>query len=125
MMERNKGFLAEPSKKMLVFSAGLALVACTVVLWGVVGHSGKIVRQNAQLAAALSSLAPEPQWGGGLTREALASSLSAAFPDLEGAQVSFVAPRWAVAHTEGRSLLLAWTEADGAFVWDVLDEAAR
>lgn len=124
-MKRNGLFLAEPSKKMLVFTSALALVACTVVLWGVVGHSGKLVRQNAELAMIISNMAPEPKWGDELVRADLEKSLIAARPELEGAQICFVAPCWAVVHTAEKSLLLKWRKDWGNFVWTSLDEATR
>ena len=121
-MKRDNSFINEPSKKMLVFSAAIALVACTVVLWGVIGHSGKLVRQNAELALAMSRMAPEPKWDASFKREILEKSLIAAYPNLSGAQISFAAPCWTVVHTEKGSLLLKWQAEGDSFTWTVLDE---
>ena len=123
-MKRDKSFLNEPSKKMLVFSAALALVACTVVLWGVIGHSGKLVRQNAELAMSMSTMAPEPKWDASLKRETLTKSLTEAYPDLLGTQISFAAPCWAVVHTEKCSMLLKWQAEGDGFTWTILDKSA-
>jgi len=124
-MKIDKEFLG-PSRLKLALTCALALVAATVAVWGVIWHSGKVQRQNAELVMTMARLTPEPRWENGLTRAALESSLRAARPELKAdAQISFVAPNWAVVHMEGESLLLKWTRDGEAFAWTELDRAKR
>ncbi len=124
-MKIDKDFLG-PSKLKLALTAALALVAATVTVWGVISHSGKVQRQNAELAMTMSRLAAEPKWEGSLTRAALIKSLTATRPELAAnAQICFAAPCWAVIHIEGGSLLLKWTREGETFVWRELDRLKR
>lgn len=124
-MKMDPTFLG-PSKKALVFTAALALVACTVILWGLVSHGGKISRRNAELVMRLSETVPEPQWTDELTRKGLTASLAAASPALpEDAQYCFAAPCWAIVHTADCSYLFKWQAADGVYQWTELDSVVR
>ncbi len=124
-MKIDRDFLG-PGRLTLALTAALALVAATVTVWGVIGHSGKVQRQNAEFAMAMSVMVPEPTWGNGLSRRALAASLRAARPELgDGARIGFAAPCWAVVHTERESLLLKWTREGDSFTWREIDRAAR
>lgn len=110
----------------MALTAALALVVCTVVLWGVVARSGKVTRDAAELAARMRLMAPEPQWNDRLNRAALEKSLRAARPNLpENAQLCFVAPCWAVVHLADSSLLLRWQSEAKDFGWTELDRATR
>ena len=114
-MKIDKDFLG-PSKLKLTLTAALALVAATVAVWGVISHSGKVQRQNAELVMTMN----------GLTRAALERSLLAARPELgKDAQLCFAAPCWAVVHREGESVLLKWTREGESFTWTELDRAKR
>ncbi|MBR1897219.1 MAG: hypothetical protein IJ822_10595 [Pyramidobacter sp.] len=124
-MKIDKDFLG-PSKLKLTLTAALALVAATVAVWGVISHSGKVQRQNAELVMTMTRMTPEPKWENGLTRAALERSLLAARPELgKDAQLCFAAPCWAVVHREGESLLLKWTREGESFTWTELDRAKR
>ncbi|MBQ8090250.1 MAG: hypothetical protein IJ233_05870 [Pyramidobacter sp.] len=124
-MKIDKDFLG-PSKLTLALTAALALVAATFTVWGVISHSGKVQRQNAEFAQTLSRMAPEPKWENGLDRSGLEKSLRAARPELgENAQICFAAPNWTVVHLEGESLLLKWMREGDAFTWTELDRAKR
>ncbi|MCI7404626.1 MULTISPECIES: hypothetical protein [unclassified Pyramidobacter] len=115
-----------PSAKVMALAAALALVVCTVVLWGVVARSGKVTRDSAELAARMRLMAPEPRWNDRLNRAALEKSLRAARPDLPGnAQLCFVAPCWAVVHLADSSLLLRWQPEAADFGWTELDRTQR
>ena len=115
-----------PSAKVMALTAALALVVCTVVLWGVVARSGKVTRDAAELAAWMRLMAPEPRWNDRLNRAALEKSLRAARPDLpENAQLCFVAPCWAVVHLADSSLLLRWQPEAADFGWTELDRTKR
>ena len=114
-----------PSKLTLALTAALALVAATVAVWGVISHSGKVQRQNAEFAMTMTRMAPEPKWTAELSRTALLESLYAVRPELKSAQVCFAAPNWTIAHLEGESLLLKWSREGSAFVWTELDRAKR
>ena len=123
-MKIDKDFLG-PGKLTLALTAALALVAATVTVWGVISHSGKVQRQNAEFALTMSRMAPEPKWTSELSRTALYESLITARPELKSAQVCFAAPNWAIAHLESESLLLKWTRNGDAFAWQELDRAGR
>ena len=123
-MKIDKDFLG-PGKLTLALTAALALVAATVTVWGVISHSGKVQRQNAEFALTMSRMAPEPKWTAELSRTALYDSLIIARPELKSAQVCFAAPNWAIAHLESESLLLKWTRNGDAFAWQELDRAGR
>lgn len=124
-MKIDKDFLG-PSRLALALTAALALVASTVTVWGVISRSGKVQRQNLELAMTMSRMAPEPRWDASLSREELERSLKAARPDLgDDAQVCFAAPNWAVVHREGNSLLLKWARTGAGFDWQELDRAER
>lgn len=124
-MKIDKDFLG-PSRLALALTAALALVASTVTVWGVISNSGKVQRQNIDLALTLSRMAPEPLWDAGLSRDDLERSLKAALPNLSAdAQVCFAAPEWAIVHDANVSLLLKWTHVDGGFAWQELDRAER
>ena len=123
-MKIDKEFLG-PSKLTLALTAALALVAATVAVWGVISHSGKVQRQNAEFAMTMTRMAPEPKWTAVLSRTTLLESLYAACPELKSAQVCFAAPNWAIAHLEGESLLLKWSREGSTFVWTELDRAKR
>ena len=69
-MKIDKEFLG-PSKLTLALTAALALVAATVAVWGVISHSGKVQRQNAEFAMTMTRMAPEPKWTAELSRTAL------------------------------------------------------
>ena len=56
-MKIDKEFLG-PSKLTLALTAALALVAATVAVWGVISHSGKVQRQNAEFAMTMTRMAP-------------------------------------------------------------------
>ena len=124
-MKLDKDFLG-PSKLTLALTAALALVAATVTVWGVISHSGKVQRQNAEFAMTMTRMAPEPAWTAELSRAALEKSLKSARPELgETAQICFAAPNWAVVHLENGSLLLKWTREGDSFTWNELDRAKR
>ncbi len=124
-MKAGKDFLG-PGRLTLALTAALALVAATVTVWGVIGHSGSVQRQNAEFAMTMSLMAPEPKWENGLNRRALDASLRASRPELgESARIAFAAPCWAVVHTESESLLLRWTREGDSFFWREIDRAAR
>ena len=75
-MKIDKEFLG-PSKLKLALTAALALVAATVAVWGVISHSGKVQRQNAEFAMTMTRMAPEPKWTAELSRTALLGALAA------------------------------------------------
>ncbi|MDY3868518.1 MAG: hypothetical protein SOZ52_04050 [Pyramidobacter sp.] len=118
------GQFLSPSKKILAFSAGLALVTATVVLWGVSYHSGRLVRENAELALRISSMAQEPDWTR-ISRADLEKLLREAYELESDVRISFAAPCWAIVVKHGETALYKWEKAGDSVTWTLLDSAKQ